>query len=139
LTRLPENQAVIEDSVMPVVQAGLHELVEDGAEIIPGLRMHDLSGHTQGQMMVMLADGHHCAVFPGDALHQPMQIYEPTWNSRFCELADVAIKSRLRLLEHCAEREACLFPAHFGHPHGGWVQRHGESFSFQPLLTHELV
>ena len=139
LSRLPENQAVIEDSVLPIVQAGLHELADDGAEIIPGLRMHDLSGHTQGQMMVMLSDGHHSAVFPGDALHQPMQIYEPTWNSRFCELADVAIKSRLRLLEHCADREACLFPAHFGHPHGGWVQRAGECFSFQPLQAHELI
>ena len=139
LQRLPENQAVIEDSVVPIVQAGLHELADDGAEIIPGLRMHDLSGHTQGQMMVMLDDGHHSAVFPGDALHQPMQIYEPTWNSRFCELPDIAIASRRQLLEHCADRGACLFPAHFGHPHGGWVQRQGEHFSFQPLQAQERV
>jgi len=137
--RLPENQAVIEDSVWPIVQAGLHELAEDGCEIVPGLKMHDLAGHTQGQMMVMLEDGHHSAVFPGDALHQPMQIYEPTWNSRFCEMSAVAVQSRLRLLEHCADRQACLFPAHFGRPHGGWVKRQGERFSFQPIQAHEWV
>jgi glyoxylase-like metal-dependent hydrolase (beta-lactamase superfamily II) len=94
---LPENLPVIADSVQPVVDAGLSEMADDISTVLPGLSLQSLPGHTAGQMMVVLDDGHQCAVFPGDALHQPMQVYQPGWNSRFCEDAQTARQSRQRL------------------------------------------
>jgi len=130
---LPENLPVITDSVLPVVEAGLSELADDQTRLLPGLSLQALPGHTAGQMMVVLDDGRDGAVFPGDALHQPMQVYRPQWNSRFCEDAAAARDSRRLLLDFCAERRALLFPAHFGAPHAGRVGRRGEDFSFTPL------
>lgn len=131
--KLPENLPVIADSVQPVVDAGLSELADDISTLLPGLSLRSLPGHTAGQMMVVLDDGRQCAVFPGDALHQPIQVYRPHWNSRFCEDPDTARHSRHQLLDFCAERQALLFPAHFGAPHGGRVQRNGAAYQFEPL------
>ena len=124
---------MIADSVQPVFDAGLSELADDHTQLLPGLSLQRLPGHTAGQMMVVLDDGLQCAVFPGDALHQPMQVYRPQWNSRFCEDAQTARQSRQHLLELCADRQALLFPAHFGAPHGGRVRRKASSYSFEPL------
>ena len=131
--KLPENLPVIADSVQPVVDAGLSELADDISTVLPGLSLQSLPGHTAGQMMVVLDDGQQCAVFPGDALHQPLQVYRPDWNSRFCEDAQTARHSRHRLLEFCAERQALLFPAHFGAPHAGYIRRKAAAYSFEPV------
>jgi glyoxylase-like metal-dependent hydrolase (beta-lactamase superfamily II) len=131
--KLPENLPVIADSVQPVVDAGLSELADDISTVLPGLSLQSLPGHTAGQMMVVLDDGQQCAVFPGDALHQPLQVYRPDWNSRFCEDAQTARHSRHRLLEFCAERQALLFPAHFGAPHAGCIRRKAAAYSFEPV------
>lgn len=130
---LPENLPVIDDSVRPIWEAGLSEMADDHSTLLPGLSLQRLPGHTAGQMMVVLDDGQQCAVFAGDALHQPMQVYRPDWNSRFCEDPQTARSSRRYLLEFCAERQALLFPAHFGAPHAGQIQRRGADFAFSPL------
>ncbi|MCX7235384.1 MAG: MBL fold metallo-hydrolase, partial [Burkholderiales bacterium] len=78
---MPENMAVIADSVIPVVEAGLVEFIDDGSSIIDGLVFHDAFGHTAGHGMLKLESGRDAAVFPGDSLHQPMQVFRPDWNS----------------------------------------------------------
>jgi glyoxylase-like metal-dependent hydrolase (beta-lactamase superfamily II) len=132
LAGFPENGPVIEDSVMPVVDADLAEFVEDEARLLDGLEIEWAPGHTAGQFMVKLASGRDAAVFPGDCLHQPMQVYRPDWNSRFCEQAETARDTRRRVLDYCADRNALLMPAHFGAPHCGRVRRSGGSYAFAP-------
>ena len=52
------------------------------------------------------------AIFPGDSLHQPMQVFRPDWNSRFCEMASEARATRRSILDYCHDRNALLLPAH---------------------------
>lgn len=129
---MPENLAVIADSVLPVVEAGLAEFIDDGAVIVEGLVFHDAFGHTAGHGMLKLESGHDAAIFPGDSLHQPMQVFRPDWNSCFCELAQEARTTRRSILDYCHERNALLLPAHFGAPHGGYVTRRADRYSFRP-------
>ena len=70
---------------------------------------------------------------PADVFHQPMQIVRPDWNSCFCELPDVAIATRRKLLAEAADADAVLFPSHTGKPHAGRVARDGAGFRFVPL------
>lgn len=133
LKTMPGNAAVITDSVLPVVEAGLVDFVEDGDRVLDGLSVELAPGHTPGQMQITLTSGRHAAVFSGDVLHQPMQVSRPTWNSRFCEDQEQAVATRRRLLDFAADRGALLFPAHFGAPHTGTVRRRGEDFRFEPL------
>jgi hypothetical protein len=65
-------------------------------------------------------------------MHNPIQVYQPTWNSRFCMDPEQAVQSRLRVLGHCAEHNSLMFPAHFGAPHAGRIRCHANSFSFTP-------
>jgi len=132
LAALPENGPVIEDSVRPVVEAGLAELVDDETEGLPGISVQAAPGHTEGQLAVIVRDGRRRYLFSGDSLHQPMQVYRPHWNSRFCEDAARARETRRGLLEFCVEEEALLLPAHFGAPHGGFVRRSGADYRFEP-------
>lgn len=133
LAHMPDGDAIIADSVTPIVEAGLFDLVEDGDTLAPGIIVDLAPGHTPGQIFVRVEDDGAAAIFTGDCIHQPMQIYEPDWNSRFCEDQHGAVATRRRLLDYCADAGALLAPAHFGHPHAGYVRRAGNGFSFHPL------
>lgn len=117
----PEAAETLADSVMPIWERGLVDLIEDGQVVRPGLSMHLAAGHTTGQMQARLADGGEAAIFTADVLHQPMQIYRPEWNSRFCELQEVAVATRKALLADAARSGAIICPAHFGAPHAGRI------------------
>ena len=81
--------------------------------------------------VIKLDDRGQRALFCGDALHHPLQVYAPHWNSRFCEIAAQALVTRRRLLEHCAEQGALLFPIHFGAPHVGAITADAAGFSLR--------
>ena len=128
------SQKVYDDSVLPVMQAGLVDLVDDQHELLDALlRIHLAPGHTPGSIAIDLTTPQRRALFTGDILHHPIQIAIPEWNSNFCGDALQARASRRQVLERCVDTGAVLMPAHFGHPHCGHVHRQGNAFSFQPV------
>jgi glyoxylase-like metal-dependent hydrolase (beta-lactamase superfamily II) len=129
----PWGVPVIADSVDPVVNAGLVELIDDGDTILPGVTAQAVPGHTAGQLAFWLDSEGERGAFTADVFHQPMQIVRPDWNSCFCELPDVAIATRRKLLAEAADADAVLFPSHTGKPHAGLVARDGAGFRFVPL------
>ena len=128
---LPEDsKAIFEDSIHPVIAARQDRVVEAAHQIEEGLLIEPAPGHTPGHVMLRLLSGSEEAVFSGDILHHPIQVYRPQWNSRFCTDPVQSERTRKRVLEHCAEHNCRLLPAHFGSPHLGWVRRKGSGFSF---------
>jgi glyoxylase-like metal-dependent hydrolase (beta-lactamase superfamily II) len=83
-------------------------------------------------MMLEVAGGEDSALFVGDVVHHPAQIYRPEWNSVFCEAPDEARETRRRVLDLAADRAALLVPAHFGGAHVARVLREGTGF--RPVL-----
>ena len=134
--RAPETTPVIEDSVRPVVEAGVVETVKAGDIILPGVSFEAIPGHTPGQLGVRLTSQGASALFSGDVFHQPMQIVRPAWNSRFCEHQDIARVTRARVLDENADTGAVIFPSHFGAPHAGTIRRAGSGYRFNPLPVH---
>ena len=119
---------------IPSVSARLHggdTLVLNGLGLT--FSVVDVPGHTAGQLEVWLESDGNSAVFSADVLHQPMQVYRPAWNSRFCELQEVARVTRDRLLADAAASNAVVFPSHFGAPHAGRIARDAEGYRFVPL------
>jgi glyoxylase-like metal-dependent hydrolase (beta-lactamase superfamily II) len=129
------NAGMFEDSVQPLIDAGRVEWAEDGFEIAPGLSLHSVPGHTPGSMMMRVSSADRRAMFVGDIVHHPMQIYQPGWNSAYCEDQDQARLSRRRVLTEAADTGALLIPAHFGGHHVVQVAREGTAF--RPLYTGE--
>ncbi|RAH97758.1 MBL fold metallo-hydrolase [Acuticoccus sediminis] len=116
------------DSVLPVVEAGLVDAVEDGYEIASGLTLMPHPGHTPGQVGLRFAGPHGPTVICGDAIHSPLQVYRPEWSSGFCVDPGLAIASRVALLEDAADRGTCLLPAHLRRWTGMRIRAEGDAF-----------
>ena len=123
----------------PLYWAGLHPIdwpkdqeyieVEGDVELFPGLTLLETPGHTPGHCIGLLESKGSRAVFSGDAMHSPIQAYEPQWNSGFCIDADNARTARRSVLETCVEQNAIMLPAHFSAPHAFKVHTLGDKFS----------
>ncbi len=120
------------DSVLPVIEAGQARLVEGEERILDGIELVPTRGHSPGQMAVRVRSQGEEGMFIGDVMHHPLQVYNPSWNSRYCEDPEAARRTRMRVLEHCAEHASLVLPAHFAGPHCGKVVRRGERFAFVP-------
>lgn len=129
----PSSGPSFEDSVLPIVAAGRAVLVEDDFELNDLIRLSPAPGHTPGQCCANLASAGEKAIFAGDALHHPLQVYEPDWSTVKCEDRARAIVSRRKILEDCADTRTLLIPAHFSGQTAGHVMTRGDSFGFEFL------
>lgn len=78
------------DSVKPILDAGLVRIVEGSENLAPGIDLMPIPGHAPGQMAVRLRSGGKEALFIADVMHNPIQIRYPEWNSKYCENQDLA-------------------------------------------------
>jgi glyoxylase-like metal-dependent hydrolase (beta-lactamase superfamily II) len=122
------NGGMYDDSVRPVVDAGRAVWVDDGFEVVPGITLNARPGHTPGSTVMHVSSQSSNAMFVGDVVHHPAQIYHFEWNSAFCEDADQARETRRLVLGEAADSEALLVPAHFGGAHVARVVRDGAGF-----------
>lgn len=120
------------DSVMPIVEAGLADMIDESKEVAGCLVVEPAPGHSLGMLTFRLRSEGEEGIFCADVMHHPIQIAEPTWNSRYCVLPDVARKTRADFLARAATRRALIMPMHFGVPYCGYVRRQGAGYAFEP-------
>ena len=125
----PQRNVAYRDSVLPVIESGQAVLLDGGHAIDERMQIEPAPGHTPGHVILKLSEKGERALFCGDVMHHPLQVYAPHWNTRFCELPDEARATRRRVLEHCAEHRALLFPTHFGAPHVAAIHASAGGFS----------
>ncbi|MBT3162623.1 MBL fold metallo-hydrolase [Streptomyces sp. Vc74B-19] len=122
------NQNVFEDSVQPVIDAGLVTTWEDSYVIDGNLRLAPAPGHTPGSSVIHLESGGDRAVFAGDLLHGAIQVHEPHLNSCFEEDEAGARASRARMFAYAADHNALVFPAHLPGQGAFEIRREGSGF-----------
>jgi glyoxylase-like metal-dependent hydrolase (beta-lactamase superfamily II) len=127
------NEGFFMDSVKPILDRGLAQLVDGHVEIAPDVTLDPAPGHTPGSQTIRVTSRGETAIFAGDIVHHPLQIMNPTWNSIFCEDAALARRSRAALLERVVNEEAILIPAHFAGEHAVRVGRTSEGLRPLPL------
>ena len=121
------------DSVLPCVEAGQVDLVDDGYDLGGSLTMEAAPGHTAGTCVIRASSRQQGGLFVGDCMHSPLQVVYPDVNSMACEDGAQARATRRRLLADCAEHGHMLLPAHFPPPFVGHVRAAGDSFEYIPL------
>lgn len=125
---------VYDDSVRPVIDAGLARLVAvDGSEVLDGISLIPTPGHSVDHASIRLVSRGEKALFAGDVMHHPLQVYEPSLNSCFCEFPEAALRSRNVVLEDAAESGATVFTTHFAQSSAGRITRSGTRFAWQFL------
>jgi len=128
------------DSVLPLFEAGLADLVDMDHRIDEAIRLVPAPGHTPGHVAVEIQGADQRILLTGDAFHHPLQCCYPQWSTRFCADPEHARRTRQSLLEACARDGTLVLPAHFPAPTAGHIRRaapedeHEFRFEFQKLL-----
>jgi glyoxylase-like metal-dependent hydrolase (beta-lactamase superfamily II) len=124
-----EQQAMLSDSVKPIFDAGLVQLVELDHVISPEIRLMPSTGHTPGHVSVMIESEGERAVITGDMTHHPCQMAHPDW-----VLGDndpkAAALTRSRLFAEWADQTILVIGTHFATPTAGHIVREGAAFRF---------
>ena len=119
---------VREQSIQPVVDAGLMDLVDWDAQVCPEVRLEPTPGHTPGHVSIAVQSNGQSAVITGDCIHHPVQLTKVEWCSSADNDPQHALSTRRSLLEKYVNSNTLLLGSHFPPPTGGVVR---------PLLDEE--
>jgi glyoxylase-like metal-dependent hydrolase (beta-lactamase superfamily II) len=127
-----ENMAfVLADSVMPVWDKGLVDLVETDHRICDEVSLVPTPGHTPGHVSVRIASAGEEALITGDFMHHPCQIARPEWSSTADSDPAAAQQTRERMLTGLADAPILVIGTHFAGRTAGCVVRNGEAFRLE--------
>ncbi|HXV01280.1 MAG TPA: MBL fold metallo-hydrolase [Caulobacteraceae bacterium] len=125
-----EQQAILGDSVQPILDAGLAELVEMDHRLSPEVRLLPSPGHTPGHVSVMIESEGARAVITGDMTHHPCQLGHPDWSPAFDSDPLAAAQIRQRLFAEWADDDILVIGTHYAAPTAGRISRDGAAFRF---------
>jgi len=122
----PGQAQVMSDSVQPIAQAGLMDLVDENHQLCEEVYLEPTPGHTPGHVSVHIhSEGQH-ALITGDCIHHPVQMTNPHW----CSSADYdqkqGLATRRQLLEKYVDDDILIIGTHFATPTAGHIRSMGE-------------
>jgi glyoxylase-like metal-dependent hydrolase (beta-lactamase superfamily II) len=123
-----DMQAVFADSVAPVFDAGLVDLVETDHRVSDEISLVPTVGHTPGHVSVVIKSEGEEALITGDFMHHPCQIARPHW----CSTADSdpaqAQATREHMLADLSSRPVLVIGTHFAGATAGRIVRDGDAY-----------
>jgi glyoxylase-like metal-dependent hydrolase (beta-lactamase superfamily II) len=126
-----EQQAIMGDSVRPIFDAGLVDLVEADHRVSPEVRLRPTPGHTPGHVSVMIESEGQSAVITGDIAHHPSQMAHPDWTTTLDSDAQAATATRAKLFAEWADQPILIIGTHYAAPTAGRVKRDGAVYRFE--------
>src|ERR1051326_6082803 len=126
----PDYRQPVEDSVRPVIDAGLADFVEPNHRINDEVWLEPTPGHTPGHVSVRISSKGEDAVITGDLMHHPVQCANPHWASNFDYDPEQARKTRREFLARYSDRPVLVFGTHFATPTAGRIVRDGDTWRF---------
>jgi glyoxylase-like metal-dependent hydrolase (beta-lactamase superfamily II) len=127
----PHNEFTWEDSVLPVIESGQAVAVDDGYTLDDLLSVEPTPGHTLAHVAIQLQSRGQRAIFSGDVMHVPLQIHYPRWGTSLDDDPHLGARTRLQLLETCAENRTLILPTHFVPDTGCFIARTPDGFAPQ--------
>ena len=112
------------------------DLIDDGDEVVPGVRAVVTPGHSPGHTSyVITSRAGRRLVALGDTFHTPAQLTHPEWLSIADPDAAGAVSARRRLLAELAQSGTLGFGFHFGDQPFGRVTTDAGEVSWEPVPT----
>ena len=123
-----EQQAILADSVQPILDAGLAEFVDMDYRVSPEVYLVPTTGHTPGHVSVMIESAGETAVITGDMTHHPCQMAHPDWSPSFDSDQTAAAVTRAKMFAEWADQPILVIGTHYAAPTAGHVKREGAGF-----------
>lgn len=130
-TAREDMRPILADSVLPVFDAGLVDLVETDHRIGDEISLIPTFGHTPGHVSVRIVSRGEEALITGDFLHHPCQIAHPEWSSTADSDGEQAHATRLRMYDQLAGRPVLVLGTHFAGATAGHLVRDGDAYRLE--------
>ena len=128
----PETMGpVVSDSVRPIVDAGLSDLVEMDHKLCDEVWLEPTPGHTPGHVSVRIRSAGEEAVITGDMMHHPCQIARPDWASAFDWDSEKGRATRRAFLERYGDQPVLVIGTHFATPTAGHIVRDEDAWRLE--------
>jgi len=124
------NGTVIADSVEPVVDAGLVDLVDEDHRITDEVWLELTPGHTPGHVCVRISSAGQDAIITGDMIHSPIQVR----HNLSCGVdtdRDLGDRTRAAFVERYGDSGTLVIGTHFATPTAGHIVRDGAHWKFE--------
>ncbi|GAA6754745.1 MAG: MBL fold metallo-hydrolase [Thermus sp.] len=109
--------------------------VEDGEEVLPGVRAVASYGHTPGHMSLeALSEGKKLFIFGDAAGHYLLSLRFPQAYLGFDMDKELVVRTRARLFQKVSEEKTLITAYHFPWPAVGHLRREGEGYTFVPVF-----
>jgi glyoxylase-like metal-dependent hydrolase (beta-lactamase superfamily II) len=123
----PTHAAVFEDSVKPVADAGLVDLIPSDHKLTDEITMIPTPGHSPGHMSIHIKSSGEEGLLTGDVAHHPVQMFHLGWSSLADSDGGQAAKTRQQLFSRFADAPVLTIGGHFS---AGYIKREGDSFKY---------
>ena len=125
-----EQHIILGDSIAPIFEAGLAELVDMDHRLSPEIALVPTPGHTPGHVSVAITSQGERALITGDFMHHPSQIARPHWCPPFDSDTAQSTATRKAVLEDLADGPTLVIGTHFAAPTAGRIVRDGDAYRF---------
>lgn len=121
----PEQRAVFADSVRPIVDAGLADIIPDTFQVSESISTVPTPGHSPGHMSIRIRSEGEEALLLGDVAHHPCQMAHPEWSSTFDSDPMQSARTRRDVFGEVADTGTVVIGGHFP---AGRIVRDGGAF-----------
>ena len=126
----PEKAAVFNDSVQPIVDAGVVDLVASDSKLSEEITLIPTPGHSPGHVSILINSAGELALLTGDVAHHPIQMAHLDWSSTADSDPLQSVETRRMLFSRFADTPTLVFGGHFD---AGHIKRDGNAFRFDAL------
>jgi len=128
----PKNEFIddlcsFEDSVLPIREAGLLQLVDMDYRLDENIKLIEIPGHTPFHVGITIEDQNEKAIICGDLFFSPLQIANPSLTTDGEFDSELIVRSRLGLLNKIADKGILLLSPHF--PKEVYIKKEGNDFT----------
>jgi glyoxylase-like metal-dependent hydrolase (beta-lactamase superfamily II) len=114
------------ENYVPLGDAGLLDLVDDDAEVAPGVRLRRTGGHTRGHQIVEIQSGGRTAVFVADLIPTTAHVPLP-WIMGYDLFPMDTLEFKRAFVREAVDREYLLLFEHDPDVAAGWLrERNGK-------------
>ncbi len=109
------------------------DLVDDNAEVTPGVRFRPARGHTLGGAIIEVSSGKDRMLCIGDLIHSQIEFTKPGHYAFLDSAPEEALKLRTEGLSKMAEDGSLVFACHMPFPGIGRFVKRGGVLNWQPV------